>query len=180
MTMDLTERTLERREIYQGRVVSLHVDKVALPNGGTSTREIVDHPGGVAILALDEENRVPVVRQYRYAFSRVMLEIPAGKREKGEEPFVTAQRELKEEVGAEAAEWRDLGTLIPSPGCYGETLYLYLARGLTFGALQPDEDEFLAVERMDFEELYTLCLNGVVQDAKTVAAVLKTKLLLGK
>ena len=177
--MNLKETMLERQEIFSGRVVKLHVDKVALPNGGTSTREIVDHPGGVAILALDDEGRVPVVRQYRYAFSRVMLEIPAGKREAGEEPMVTAMRELKEEVGAQAASWQSLGTLIPSPGCYGETLYLYLARGLSFGDVQPDEDEFLAVERMDFGELYELCMSGAVQDAKTVAAVLKVKLLLG-
>ena len=175
----MKETMLERQDIFSGRVVKLHVDKVALPNGGTSTREIVDHPGGVAILALDDEGRVPVVRQYRYAFSRVMLEIPAGKREMGEEPMVTAMRELKEEVGAEAADWQALGTLIPSPGCYGETLYLYLARGLSFGDVQPDEDEFLAVERMDFGELYEQCMSGAVQDAKTVAAVLKVKLLLG-
>ena len=178
MTMDMTEKKLARQDIYAGRVVKLHVDTVELPDGGTSIREIVDHPGGVAILALDEENRVSVVRQYRYAFSRVMLEIPAGKREVGEEPLITAQRELREEVGATAAQWDDLGTLIPSPGCYGETLYLYLARGLSFGAVEPDEDEFLECERMDFETLYQMCIDGTVQDAKTVAAVLKVKLLL--
>ena len=177
--MELTEKTLSSRTEFEGKIVKLTVDTVELPDGGTSIREIVDHPGGVAILALDEENRVPVVRQYRYAFSRVMLEIPAGKREVGEEPFLTAQRELQEEVGATAAQWDDLGTLIPSPGCYGETLYLYLARGLTFGAVDPDEDEFLECERMPFDELYRLCMDGTVQDAKTVAAVLKVKLLLG-
>ena len=176
--MDLTEKKLERQDIFQGRVIGVHVDTVSLPDGGTSIREIVDHPGGVAILALDEENRVPVVRQYRYAFSRVMLEIPAGKREVGEEPFLTAQRELQEEVGATADEWQDLGTLIPSPGCAGETLYLYLARGLQFGAVNPDEDEFLECERMAFDDLYQMCMDGRVQDAKTVAAVLKVKLLL--
>ena len=177
--MELKETMLERQDIFKGRVISLHVDQVELPNGNTSVREIVDHPGGVAILALDEEGRVPVVRQYRYAFSRVMLEIPAGKREAGEEPFLTAQRELQEEVGATASEWTDLGAILPSPGCYGETLYLYLARGLTFGAVNPDEDEFLECERMPFDELYRLCMDGTVQDAKTVAAVLKVKLLLG-
>lgn len=177
--MDLTEKKLARQDIFQGRVVKLHVDTVELPGGGTSLREIVDHPGGVAILALDSENRVPVVRQYRYAFSRVMLEIPAGKREPGEPPHITARRELKEEVGAEAALWQDLGTLIPSPGCYGETLFLYLARDLTFGETDPDEDEFLECERMPFDQLYQLCMDGTVQDAKTVAAVLKVKLLLG-
>ena len=178
--MELTEKKLARQDIYAGRVVTLHVDTVELPDGGTSIREIVDHPGGVAILALDEENRVPVVRQYRYAFGRTMLEIPAGKREPGEPPHVTARRELQEEVGAAAARWDDLGVLIPSPGCYGETLYLYLARELTFGAVDPDEDEFLECERMDFGALYEMCMDGRVQDAKTVAAVLKAKLLLGR
>ncbi len=177
--MELTEKTLEREDIFQGRVISLHVDKVSLPDGGTSYREIVEHPGGVGILALDENGCVPVVKQYRYAFSRVMLEIPAGKREKGEEPLLTAQRELKEEVGAEAGEWVDLGKLLPSPGCYGETLYLYLARHLQFGEVSPDEDEFLAVERIPFDELAQRCLRGEIEDAKTVAAVLKVKLLLG-
>ncbi|MBP3494365.1 MAG: NUDIX hydrolase [Oscillospiraceae bacterium] len=177
--MELTEKTLERKDIFQGRVISLHVDKVSLPDGGTSYREIVEHPGGVGILALDENGCVPVVKQYRYAFSRVTLEIPAGKREKGEEPLLTAQRELKEEVGAEAGEWVDLGKLLPSPGCYGETLYLYLARHLQFGEVSPDEDEFLAVERIPFDELAQRCLRGEIEDAKTVAAVLKVKLLLG-
>ena len=177
--MELTEKTLERKDIFQGRVISLHVDKVSLPDGGTSYREIVEHPGGVGILALDENGCVPVVKQYRYAFSRVMLEIPAGKREKGEEPLLTAQRELREEVGAVADEWVELGKLLPSPGCYGETLYLYLARGLHFGELSPDEDEFLAVERIPFDELAQRCMRGEIEDAKTVAAVLKVKLLLG-
>lgn len=176
--MDMTEKTLERKDIFHGRVIHLHVDQVSLPDGGTSVREIVDHPGGVAILALDEEGRVPVVRQYRYAFSRVMLEIPAGKREPGEEPFITAQRELREEVGAVAGQWCDLGKLIPSPGCYGETLFLYLARDLSFGETAPDEDEFLEVERIPFQQLLELCMDGTVQDAKTVAAVLKAKILL--
>ena len=177
--MDMTEKKLARQDIYDGRVVKLHVDTVELPDGTTSLREIVDHPGGVAILALDAEGRVPVVRQYRYAFSRVMLEIPAGKRETGEEPFLTAQRELKEEVGVEAERWDDLGVLIPSPGCYGETLYLYMAEELHFSEQCLDEDEFLNVKKMPLTDLVEQCLDGTVQDAKTVAAVLKVKLLLG-
>lgn len=176
--MDMTEKKLARQDIFQGRVVKLHVDTVELPDGSTATREIVDHPGGVAIVALDENNRVWTVRQYRYAFGRDMLEIPAGKREAGEDPFVTAQRELEEEVGATAAQWESLGTLIPSPGCYGETLWLYLARQLSFGAAHPDEDEFLECRPMDFCDLYEMCMDGRVQDAKTVAAILKVKLLL--
>ena len=177
--MELKETMLERQDIFKGRVVSLHVDKVLLPDGGTSYREIVDHPGGVGIVALDDNGCVPLVTQYRYAFSRNMVEIPAGKREVGEEPFLTAQRELLEEVGATAAKWTDLGALIPSPGCYGETLYLYLAQELSYSQAQPDEDEFLMVEHVPFAELYERCMAGEIQDAKTVAAVLKVKLLLG-
>lgn len=177
--MDLTEKCLESREIYKGRVLRLRVDTVALPNGKTSLREVVEHPGGVGILALDENGCVPMVTQYRYAFSRTLLEIPAGKREPGEEPFTTARRELKEEVGATAAEWQPLGEMIASPGCYDEVLHLYLARGLTLGDTHPDEDEFLAVRRIPFDELVHQCLSGQIQDGKTVAAVLKAKLLLG-
>ena len=161
--MDLTEKCLESREIYKGRILRLRVDTVALPNGKTSLREIVEHPGGVGILALDENG----------------CEIPAGKREPGEEPFTTARRELKEEVGATAADWQPLGQIIASPGCYDEVLHLYLARGLTFGDTHPDEDEFLAVRRIPFDELVHQCLSGQIQDGKTVAAVLKVKLLLG-
>ena len=176
--MDMTERTLESREVYRGRILRVREDKVSLPNGKTGTREVVEHPGGVGILALDDDGCVVLVRQYRYAFSRVLTEIPAGKREKGEAPFVTAQRELKEEIGAEAEEWTDLGALIASPGCYGETLYLFLARGLHFGETLPDEDEFLDVLRVPFDRAVAQCLDGTLTDAKTVAAILKAKILL--
>ena len=110
-------------------------------------------------------------------FERVLTEIPAGKRETGEEPFLTAQRELKEEIGAEAGRWTELGALIASPGCYGETLYLYMAEDLTFGETHPDEDEFLEVLRVPFEEAVRQCMDGTLTDAKTVAAVLKGRLL---
>ena len=178
--MDLTERTLSSREIYSGRIVRLRLDDVRLPNGETARREVVDHPGGVGILALDAKGRVPLVRQYRYAFSRVVTEIPAGKLEPGEgDPLAAAKRELREEVGAEAARWDDLGTLLPSPGCYGEILHLYLARDLTFGAQSPDPDEFLEVEYVPLQELLLRCLRDELHDAKTVAAVLKAHCLLG-
>lgn len=176
--MDMTERTLESREVYRGRILRVREDKVSLPNGKTGTREVVEHPGGVGILALDDDGCAVLVRQYRYAFSRVLTEIPAGKREKGEAPFVTAQRELKEEIGAEAEEWTDLGALIASPGCYGETLYLFLTRGLHFGETHPDEDEFLDVLRVPFDRAVAQCLDGTLTDAKTVAAILKAKILL--
>ena len=174
--MDMTEKTLESREVYRGRILRVREDRVRLPNGKEGVREVVEHPGGVGILALDGDD-VLLVKQYRYAFSRVLTEIPAGKREPGEEPSVTARRELKEEIGAEAEKWTELGALIASPGCYDEVLYLYLAQDLHYGATDPDEDEFLAVERMPLDQLARLCLEGEVTDAKTVCAVLKAKLL---
>lgn len=175
--MDMTEKMLESREVYRGRILRVREDKVLLPNGRTGTREVVEHPGGVGILALEADGTVLLVRQYRYAFGRTLLEIPAGKREPGEEPFVTARRELWEETGAIAESWTPLGSLIASPGCYDEVLYLYLAQDLHYGATDPDEDEFLAVERMPLDQLARLCLEGEVTDAKTVCAVLKAKLL---
>ena len=175
--MDMTEKTLASREVYRGRIIRVREDTVLLPNGKEGRREVVEHPGGVGILALDGDD-VLLVRQYRYAFSRVLTEIPAGKREPGEEPSVTARRELKEEIGAEAEKWTELGALIASPGCYGETLYLYLAQELTFGATYPDEDEFLDVLRMHFDQAVEQCMCGELTDAKTVAALLKAKILL--
>ena len=175
--LDLTEKLLESHPIYNGRIIHVRRDEVLLPDGGHGLREVVDHPGGVGILALDGGD-VLLVRQYRYAFSRVLTEIPAGKREPGEEPSVTARRELKEEIGAEAEKWTELGALIASPGCYGETLYLYLAQELTFGATHPDEDEFLDVLRMPFDQAVEQCMRGELTDAKTVAALLKAKILL--
>lgn len=174
--MELTEKTLTSREVYRGRILRVREDTVRLPNGKTAEREVAEHPGGVGILALDGGD-VLLVRQYRYAFSRVLTEIPAGKREPGEEPFVTAQRELREEIGATAGKWTELGALIASPGCYGEVLYLYMAQELTFGDTHPDEDEFLDVVRMPFDRAVELCMAGELTDAKTVAAVLKGKLL---
>lgn len=175
--MDMTEKTLESREAYRGRILRVREDRVRLPNGKEGVREVVEHPGGVGILALEADGTVLLVRQYRYAFGRTLLEIPAGKREPGEEPFVTARRELREETGAIAESWTPLGSLIASPGCYDEVLYLYLAQDLHYGATDPDEDEFLAVERMPLDQLARLCLEGEVTDAKTVCAVLKAKLL---
>ena len=176
---DMTETTLQREDKFRGRVVSVHVDEVRLPDGSTSLREVVDHTGGAAILALDEENRVLTVRQFRYVFGKHLLELPAGKLDPNEDPTAAALRELREETGAVPEEFTSLGSVLPSPGCYGERLYLYLARGLRMEAQDLDEGEFLNVERIPFDEMVRRCLSGEIEDAKTVVAVLKAKLLLG-
>lgn len=175
----LDEVFLSREDKFQGKIVNLHVDKVRLPNGATATREVVEHPGGVAVLALDADNNVLAVTQYRYPFKRAVLEIPAGKLDHpGEDPAAAGLRELLEETGAVPEVYESLGKILPSPGCYGETLYLYLARGLNMQGQHLDEDEFLRVERIPFDEMVRRCLSGEIEDAKTVTAVLKAKLLL--
>ena len=176
--MELKEKTLSSERLFQGVILGLRRDTVQLPDGKTAFREVAEHPGGVAIVALTEEREVYLVRQYRYPFSRKLLEIPAGKREVGEPPFVTARRELEEEVGAHAAHWYDLGEIFLSPGCYDEVVHLYMAEGLTFTEQHLDEGEFLTVEKMPLEDLVQLCLDGTVCDAKTVCGALKAQAFL--
>ena len=176
--MELTERTVEHTRPYEGVIVDVDLDKAVLPNGRIATREVVVHPGGVAVLPLNDDGTVTVVRQYRYPFSQVLTEIPAGKLDPGEEPHAGALRELKEEIGAQVGELIDLGAIYPSPGFCQEVLYLYLARDLTYGDCCPDEDEFLEVARIPFDSLAEQVMRGGIRDGKTVAAVLKTKLLL--
>ena len=178
--MDLTEKTVRREDIFQGRILNVHVDTVELPNGRQSTREVVEHPGGVGILAIDDRDNVVLVSQYRYVFKKMLLEIPAGKLEPGEDPAAAALRELHEETGSSPQEFIPMGRLLASPGCYGEVLWLFLAKGLSQGRPEPDEDEFLSVERIPFDQLVHRVATGEIEDAKTVAAVLKAKVLLGR
>ena len=177
-TADLTEKTLSREEKYQGSFLSLHVDQVQLPNGRTSFREVVEHVDGVAILALDDRNNVLTVTQYRYVIGKTLLEIPAGKLEPGEDPVAGALRELKEETGAVPDTFLPLGHIVPAPGCYSEVLHLFLARGLRMEQQHLDPGEFLNVERIPFDEMVHRCMSGEIEDAKTIAAVLKAKVLL--
>ena len=171
--------SLSRDCSRKGRIFSVHVDRVRLPDGSSSTREVVEHGGGVAVLALDADNNVLVVTQYRYVFGRPLLELPAGKLDPGEDPAAAGLRELREETGAVPDEYISLGHILPSPGCYTETLYLYLARGLHMEGQKLDPGEFLHVERIPFAEMVRRCLSGEIEDAKTVVAVLKAKIQLG-
>lgn len=177
--MELTEKTLSSETIFDGRILHVRRDTVLLPNGHQSTREVVDHPGGVGVLALDGQGRALLVSQFRYPYGQVLREIPAGKLEYGEDPAQAAVRELREETGAVAGSFQSLGELYPSPGYCGEIIRIYLARELSFGDASPDEDEFLGLERVPFAQLVEQVLSGEIRDAKTIAAVLKAKLLLG-
>lgn len=176
--MDYTEKTLKCEELFRGRIIYVHRDAVRLPDGSASTREIVEHPGGVAVIPVDANGDVWCVRQYRYAFGSEMLEVPAGKLETGEDPLECAVRELSEETGLRAGKYTFLGKLYPSPGYCRETLYLYLATELTQGEAHLDDGEFLDVERIPLRELFRRAMENELPDAKTAMAVLKAKLLL--
>ena len=171
--MELTEKKLSEKLIYDGRILRLHVDTVELPNGAQAIREVADHPGGVAIVAIDDGDNVLTVRQFRYPFGRVIEEIPAGKLERGEDPREAALRELREETGATPRRFTELGPIIVSPGAYGEVLRLYLAEGLVPGEGHPDEDEFLEPDKTPFDEMVRRVMDGELTDAKTVIGILK-------
>lgn len=175
----MTEKTLSSEELFRGKIVTLKLDVAELPTGKPASREVVEHPGGVAILPLDGQGNVTLVRQYRYPFHEVITELPAGKLERGEDPRLAAVRELEEEVGVTADELIDLGCLYASPGFCTEVLHLYLAKGLHQGACHPDEDEFLERLELPFGALVAQIMSNEISDAKTVAAVLKAKVLLG-
>ena len=175
--MDLTEKTLDSQVLYDGKIVRLRRDTALLPNGSQALREVVEHPGGVGIVALDADGTVLLVRQYRYPLGKALLEIPAGKLERGEDHREAAVRELSEEVGAQAGKLTYLGYTYASPGFCDEAIHLYLAEELTFGETHPDEDEFLMVERLPLDKLVAMALDGTLTDGKSVSGVLKTALL---
>ena len=172
------EKTITSENIYSGRIISLKVDEVTLPNGETSKREIVNHPGAVAIIAITADNKFLLVEQYRKALERSIIEIPAGKLEPGEEPAVTARRELAEETGYDCEELTYIQTFATSPGFADEVIHLYVARNL-IKLTEPaelDEDEFVELMEVSVEEAETMVADGRIYDAKTAFAVLWLKL----
>ena len=172
--MDYTEEKLRRVNTHKGIIVDVETDMIRLCNGEITMREVVRHPGGVCVAAVDDEGRVALVRQFRYPLREHLWELPAGKLEPGEDPLPAARRELSEETGLEADRWTELGALYTSPGFSTETLYLYLARDLHQGEAHPDPNEFLDVTRLPLEELLARIDRGELRDAKTVAGVLQT------
>lgn len=172
--MKLEEKTLSKNYIYEGRIIKLRVDEALLPNGTTARREVVEHNGGVCVAAVTDSDEILFVRQFRYPYGEVVLEIPAGKRDsKDEIPIECGKRELKEETGATADEFISLGELYPTPGYCGEIIWLFAAKGLHFGETDPDEDEFVEVEKIPFDKAVEMILNGEIKDAKTQTAILK-------
>ncbi|MBQ2697368.1 MAG: NUDIX hydrolase [Clostridia bacterium] len=167
------ERRTATEPIFKGRIIDVRRDTVELVGGHTTTREVVSHVGGVGIVALDKEDNVLLVRQYRYPIGAELIEIPAGTLGRGEDPGECGIRELWEETGAVAGRFTSLGSTLSSPGFSDQRIYLYLAEELSFGQGQLDEDEFLSVFRMPLAELVDRILSGEIDDGKTVAGVLK-------
>lgn len=171
--MKMTEDTVSQDVFYKGRILKFHVDKVKLEDGRLSSRECVDHPGGVCIAALTDGGELYFVRQYRYPYREVLLELPAGKLEPGEDPLEAGKRELREETGAEGADYRSFGKLYPSPGYTNEVIWLYACRVKALGRTDLDDGEFLEVEKIPLEKAVQAVLSGGIADAKTQVLVLK-------
>lgn len=172
--MDFTEKPLKQDYLYRGKIVNLRVDNAELPDGTTALREVIEHPGGVCVAALTEKEELLFVEQFRYPYMETVLELPAGKLEHGEDPFEAGKRELLEETGAAAKNYRDLGKLYPTPGYCGEIIHMYLAENLTFSEQHLDEDEFLEVRRIPLEEAFQMVMRNEIRDSKTQVGILKT------
>lgn len=167
------EKVLSKEEKFHGALITVEHWQVALYGGQTALREIVLHNGAAAIVPVDAEGNVTLVTQYRVATGKILMEIPAGKKDDaGEDPLLCAKRELAEETGLRAGQWRFLTTLDTSPGFLTERIALYMATELTQGEASPDEDEFLSLVKMPLQEAVGKVMDGTITDAKTIAGLL--------
>lgn len=179
--MKLFEKTISSQPIYDGKIIRVHVDQVELENGAVAAREVVDHPGGVSVAVLTEKNELIFVRQFRYPYHKVLLELPAGKLEPGEDPFEAMKREQMEETGTRGENYISLGEVYPTGGYCGEIIRLWACRAVgEQQALHLDEDEFLDTERIPLEEAVEMVCKNEIPDAKTQIGILKTAQLVQK
>ena len=173
------EKTVSSELIFDGRVVHLYCDEVALPDGKRSVREYAKHVGAVCIVPVTDEGEIVCVRQYRYAIGRTLLEIPAGKLDSPDEDRrEAALRELREETGATCKRLDFMGDFYSSPALLDERISMYLARGLEFGETDFDDDEYIEIERIPVDELVRMICAGEILDAKTQAGVLKAAIII--
>lgn len=177
--MNFEEKTIASKPIFDGKVIHVRVEDVELPDGRIAKRELISHGGGVGIIPVNEKGEVLMVNQYRIAAKSMMLEIPAGKLEFGEDPLECGKRELVEETGYRANEFIHLGEYYATPGYCEEKLNIYLARDLEWVGQNLDEGEFLNVEAYKLDDLYDMVMNNKIYDAKTAIAILKAKLIVG-
>ncbi|MBK7251055.1 MAG: NUDIX hydrolase [Gammaproteobacteria bacterium] len=170
---------LGERTVYQGRVITVKVETVRLPNGRDAALEIVHHPGGAAIAAIDAEGRICLLRQFRHAGGGYVWELPAGKLEPPEPPLQTAQRELGEEAGVSARHWESLGSYLSSPGVFTEVIHLYLARELEPAQAMPEDHEVFEVHWVPLATARQQALSGELRDGKTVLGILRAATRIG-
>jgi len=166
------EKTLESKTVYKGRIINLRLDSVVLENGNTALREVVEHPGAVGIVALKDNGDIVMVKQYRKAADQMLLELPAGKLEQGEDPADCAARELTEETGYIAANLRYLVSFYTSPGFSNEVMHMFLATGLSQGENDPDDDEMVETVEISRDRAVDMILKGEIKDGKTIAGIL--------
>ena len=171
--MIFEEKTLSEKLIYDGRIITVHLDDIELPDGTKATREVVEHSGGVCVAAMTEEKELYFVRQYRYPYKKVLLELPAGKLERGENPMKAGIRELEEECGVVADTVIPMGTVYPTVAYCSEIIHLFAAKGLKSTNQHLDEGEFLDVEKIPLANAVKMVMDGEISDSKTVALVLK-------
>ncbi len=176
--MELREEKVSGKTVYEGVIVNVRLDKARLLDGRITNREVVEHPGGVAVFAMDDEERVILVRQFRYPMGEVVLELPAGKLEPGEDPREGGLRELAEETGLEPQTFLPMGCSFSSPGILAEKIHLYFAKDLVQGQGHPDDGEFLEVLRVPYDQLMDMVAQGKIEDGKTLAGILKASLIL--
>ncbi len=170
--MDFKERKINSETIYDGKVVKLVKDEVLCPNGNKSYREIVRHNGGAGVLCITPDNKVLLIKQFRYAYDEMLYEIPAGKLEAGEDPKLAAIRELEEETGMKASNVELLTEMYPTCGYSAERIYIYLALDCIKTQTNLDEDEFIIEEYIDFDKALDMVNDGTIKDAKTICALM--------
>lgn len=173
--MELREKTLRSERVYEGRLVNLRVDTVELPNGRVSTREVVEHRGAVAVVPILDEDRVIMVRQFRQPAGEVLLEIPAGTLDSGENPAACAARELEEETGYRAGELREMFSSYLAPGYSSEMLHTFLALGLARSRPHAEADEFLEIVVVGLDDAVGKISSGEIKDAKTICGILMAR-----
>lgn len=176
--MHLEEKTVSSDEIYDGKIFRVTKDMALLENGKEAVREVVHHSGGVTVIPVTEKNEIIMVRQYRYPHNKALLEIPAGKLEKGENHYDAGKRELLEETGCTCTEYKYLGEVLPTPAYVTEVIHMYMAKGLEFSKQNLDEDEFLEIEKIPLEDAVKMVMSGEITDSKTQIGVLKAYYIL--